>query len=123
MAPKLIIQEEITIACPPVPPIANAPSEQTANSVWIVPTLVVGTIFTVITFIILYLRRKNSRVLYHQACEKDPQLSRKDYLRRRRMNTIERLAEDELQRLVLIREALGNKRKKLLEDSESISTV
>ncbi|KAL0936012.1 uncharacterized protein CTRU02_208227 [Colletotrichum truncatum] len=52
--------------------------------------------------------RKKSRQ-FREACKRDPYLTRKEFSRRRKLSTLERLEEEELQRNIMIRKSLASR--------------
>jgi hypothetical protein len=107
--PPILNSEDAIIGC-----TADASSvQQTSNTVWIIPVIVIAAVSLVATTIFLVLRQNQAR-MYRQACKNDPLLSKNEFLRRRKMTTSQRLREDEGRRKIIIRDALASKASKQL---------
>ncbi|GKT48232.1 uncharacterized protein ColSpa_08413 [Colletotrichum spaethianum] len=59
------------------------------------------------TLFYLFDRKKNAQ--FREACRRDPYLTRKEFVRRRKLSAVERLEEEELQRSIMIRKSLASR--------------
>ncbi|TQN69380.1 hypothetical protein CSHISOI_06093 [Colletotrichum shisoi] len=69
-------------------------------------------------------RKKNAQ--FREACRRDPYLTRKEFARRRKLSSIERLEEEEMQRSIMIRKSLASRepsRQNSCEDFDVVSRL
>ncbi|OIW31656.1 hypothetical protein CONLIGDRAFT_678122 [Coniochaeta ligniaria NRRL 30616] len=90
--------------------VPNTPEGSTESSprIWVTVLVVVGSILLVAAFVaavLVFFRRRG----YREAKKHNPALSRKEFLRRRKMTAVARQTDEELQRRMMIRKSLAGR--------------
>jgi hypothetical protein len=104
--------------------VEHGASNAVPTRTWIIIAVVIAVLITAGTAVLVIIRSKRRQ--YRKALEKDPYLSRKEFMRRRKLSALDLQAEEERQRHSLIRKSLATRSSKSLSisriDVESIDS-
>lgn len=97
---------------------SNQTTNQDSPAMWITAVIVVGIVVLggVIMFTVLYLHKRHQ---YRQARQRDPYLSRGEFIKRRKMSAADLYNEEERQRQAMIRKSLVSRSTNSLETRSS----
>ncbi|KAK2016796.1 hypothetical protein LZ32DRAFT_68175 [Colletotrichum eremochloae] len=79
----------------------------TTTLIIVVVVLCVAAVVMSAALFYLFDRKKHAQ--FREACKRDPYLTRKEFLRRRKLSALERLQEEEAQRSIMIRKSLASR--------------
>ncbi|GJC80433.1 hypothetical protein ColLi_03271 [Colletotrichum liriopes] len=84
-------------------------SSSTINTTTILIVIVVVCASAIMSAALFYLFDRKKNAQFREACRRDPYLTRKEFMRRRKLSAIERLEEEEMQRSIMIRKSLASR--------------
>ncbi|OHE92379.1 hypothetical protein CORC01_12306 [Colletotrichum orchidophilum] len=90
-----------------IPGNIETPSSSGTTTVLIIVILCCASAIMSATLFYIFDRKKNAQ--FREACKRDPYLTRKEFVRRRKLSVLERLEEEELQRSIMIRKSLASR--------------
>ncbi|KAK3319082.1 hypothetical protein B0H66DRAFT_256539 [Apodospora peruviana] len=97
---------------------ANSQGSSDSPGMWVTAVIVVGIVVIggLVMFTILFFNKRNQ---YRKARQRDPYLSRGEFMKQRKMSAADRFQEEERQRITMIRKSLATRSLNSLESRSS----
>ncbi|KZL63079.1 transcription factor tfiib [Colletotrichum incanum] len=90
-------------------PSSSSSSSSNINTTTILIVIIVFCASAIMSAALFYLFDRKKNAQFREACRRDPYLTRKEFVRRRKLSAIERLEEEEMQRIIMIRKSLASR--------------